>query len=82
MLMFSVFKYRMGGVQLKIAQETSQTCCCEIKCSGMISDFVVKLPWMTAFLVSASNLKGLSLFFFMDFRLAGKYCSYNACCRT
>lgn len=72
----------MGGIQLKISQETFQTCCCEIRRSGMISDYVVKLPWMTAFLVSALNPKTLSPFFFMDFSLTGKYCSYNVCCCT
>lgn len=61
----------MGGIQLKISQETSPTCCSEIKHSAMISDYIVKLPWIAAVLVSASNLKALNLFFFffIDFSL-------------
>lgn len=65
--MFNISKYRMGGIQLKISQDISQTCCREIKCSGVISDYVVKSPWMAAFLASALNLKALIFFFLHGF---------------
>lgn len=36
----------------------------------MISDYVVKLPWMAAFLVSPLNFEALNLFFFSSWILA------------
>lgn len=66
--MFNIFKSRMSAIQLKRSQDISQSCCCEIKHPAGISDYVVKFPWMAAFLVSALNLKALFFFFLHGFQ--------------